>query len=909
MRDPAILEAQVQRPVLVVVAVERRHDARLGGEPAILQESSHRVRLEASVDQAREQLCPERAAALALDDLALDLQRHETGDLPKDAEIEQGGLRAGNDERDRPRRGDCDGHERDAVGGEPQDGGHRVLARARRVAERPDHRCRRVFGGGHHRDAALVVDHVDFDAEDAFDLGEERRPVASHDRVAQRLVQPERVQHARVLLAAVGLGDRARDGAEGHLERGEEQRYPALVGRGAHFRRHPRRVHPVPDRDAAEARVRDPLDPRALLPGVGRDTQPGRAQQVARAQPFRRVGQLADVRPRHLAVQSRAARVDPGPEIRQGHQVADGHGHAPLIPENKALVRFHIFAAFSADAPRRIRRFHGRRRGLAVRLGAKRRKAMLRVGVDVGGTFTDLFAWDDDAAEAGRVREAKVLTTPHDPSVGVMDAIAAANIDPSTIVTIVHGTTIATNALIERRYPEPALVTTQGFRDVLEIGSQRRRRVYDPYQVKGPPLIERSRRFTVAERMGADGTPVEPLDRDEARRVAERIAATGIQSVAVAFINAYRNGEHEEAMRDALLEVLPDAKVALSSQTRPKMRELGRFVTTAIRAALLPAVDDYIDRLQRKLEEAGCRAPLFIVKSNGGMMSGATARQRPEELIESGPAGGVAAASYLSDLLRQPSLIVTDVGGTSFEASMMEDGQGLVTDEYEIEWERPVITPMLDIRSIGAGGGSIAWIDDGGSLRVGPHSAGADPGPACYGRGGTRPTVTDANLVLGRIDPTLGGKFDLDLDAAVTAITSVAEPLGMSVLDCAEGIAQIVSENMAAAIRMVSTDRGRDPRDHVLVAFGGAGGLHAHHIAQSVGVERVLVPRFAGVGCAFGAIAMDIRHDVEATFYAATTEVDVQELNEAFAELERQVGALLEADGVDRADMTLDRTA
>jgi N-methylhydantoinase A len=493
---------------------------------------------------------------------------------------------------------------------------------------------------------------------------------------------------------------------------------------------------------------------------------------------------------------------------------------------------------------------------------------MLRVGVDVGGTFTDLFAWDAEAPEERRVREAKVLSTPADPSVGVIQVLETAGIDPAQIGTIIHGTTIATNALIERRYPEPALVTTAGFRDVLEIGRQRRRRLYDPYQVKVPPLIERSRRYTVDERMGADGSTVTPLDRDEARRIAARIAETGLRSVAVAFINAYSNGRHEEEMRDILLETMPDAAIALSSQTRPKMRELGRFVTTAIRAALLPTVGDYIGRLERKLAEAGCTAPLFIVKSNGGMMSADIARRRPEELIESGPAGGVAAGSYLSELLSAPSMIITDVGGTSFEASLMEDGVGLVTDEYEIEWERPLITPMLDIRSIGAGGGSIAWIDDGGSLRVGPQSAGADPGPACYGRGGTAPTVTDANLVLGRIDPTLGGKLRLDRDAAERAIGTVADRLGMSVLDCAEGIAEIVSENMAVAIRMVSTDRGRDPRDHVLVAFGGAGGLHAHQIAQSVGIERVLVPGFAGVGCAFGAIAMDIRHDVEATFYA-----------------------------------------
>lgn len=535
---------------------------------------------------------------------------------------------------------------------------------------------------------------------------------------------------------------------------------------------------------------------------------------------------------------------------------------------------------------------------------------MLQVGVDVGGTFTDLFAWDPDAPEAERVRQAKVLSTPSDPSVGFMQAIEAAGIDPAQISTVIHGTTIGTNALITRRFPEPALITTAGFRDVLEIGRQRRKHLYDPYQRKAPPLIARSRRFTVTEKLGADGSTVKPLDRDEARAVAEQIKALGTKNVAIAFINAYQDGRHEREMRDILLEVIPDAQVALSSETRPKMRELGRFVTTAIRAALLPVIGDYLSRVESKLREAGANAPLYVVKSNGGMMSASTARERPEEMIESGPAGGVAAGSYLSSLMEARSdLIITDVGGTSFEASLLEDGVGLVTDEYEIEWERPVITPMLDIRSIGAGGGSIAWIDDGGSLRVGPQSAGADPGPACYGRGGTQPTVTDANLVLGRIDPSLGGKFDLDVDAATEAIRSVAEPLGLSVLDCAEGITRIVSENMAVAIRMVSTDRGRDPRDHTLVAFGGAGGLHAYEIARSVGIEQVLVPPYAGVACAFGATTMDVRHDLERTFYSPLAETDLDALNDAFRSLEDDVRALLSADDVSLSDVRLERSA
>jgi N-methylhydantoinase A len=531
------------------------------------------------------------------------------------------------------------------------------------------------------------------------------------------------------------------------------------------------------------------------------------------------------------------------------------------------------------------------------------------VGIDIGGTFTDLFSWDLDAPVGEHIREAKVLSTPADPSIGFMDALRVAEIAPSNIDTIVHGTTIATNSLIERRYPEPAMITTKGFRDVIEVGRQRRKQLYEPYQVKSRPIIARNQRFTISERMGSGGETVSPVDRDEVLRVVEKIAALGVKNIAIAFINAYRDGRHEEEVAAIVRELIPDAQIALSSQTRPKMRELGRFTTTAVRAALLPIVGTYLLNLETKLREAGSTAPLYIVKSNGGMMAAETARERPEELIESGPAGGIAAGAYISRLIGHGELIVTDVGGTSFEASLMEEGRGLVVDEYEIEWERPIITPMLDIRSIGAGGGSIAWIDDGGSLRVGPRSAGAEPGPACYGRGGTLPTVTDANLVLGRIDPTLGGKLHLDLDAAHEALATIAEPLGMSVLDCAEGITEIVSENMASAIRMVSTDRGRDPRDHTLVAFGGAGGLHAHHIARSVGINNVLVPRFAGVACAFGAITMDIRHDLETTFYAETSDVDIDALNAGYESLERSVVALLLNDGVPRENVDLERVA
>jgi N-methylhydantoinase A len=534
---------------------------------------------------------------------------------------------------------------------------------------------------------------------------------------------------------------------------------------------------------------------------------------------------------------------------------------------------------------------------------------MFRIGIDIGGTFTDLYALDEANPTASGVRTAKVLSTPEDLSLGVLSALRSAGISPNQISTIVHGTTVATNALLERKYPEPAFITTAGFRDVLEIGRQRRQALYDPYQVKPEPLIRRANRYTVSEKLGSNGEVVKPLDEAELRAKAEDIRDRGIRNIAVAFINAYNSGKHEQRAREILLEVIPEAQIALSSETSPKVRELGRFVTTAIRAAMMPVVGDYMTRLEKKLVEEGSTAPLYIVKSNGGMMSASNAKEHPEELIESGPAGGVAAGAYLATLLESPNLIVTDVGGTSFEAALMENGRGLVTDEYELEWEMPVIVPMLDIRSIGAGGGSIAWIDSGGSLRVGPQSAGALPGPACYGRGGDKPTVTDANLVLGRISPDLGGKFTLDITAAEKAIATVAEPLGMTAHQAAEGILAILGENMAGAIRMVSSDRGRDPRDHAMVAFGGAGGLSAFETAWGAGVEKVIIPPYAGVACAFGAITMDVRHDLEATFYHPLADIDIAAFNSSLAGLESHARELLASDGATAESITIDRSA
>ncbi len=531
---------------------------------------------------------------------------------------------------------------------------------------------------------------------------------------------------------------------------------------------------------------------------------------------------------------------------------------------------------------------------------------MWRVGIDVGGTFTDLFAWEE---ETGQSMTAKVLTTKHDRALGVLQVIEQAQLPVDRIATLIHGSTTATNALIERSYPPAAMVTTEGFRDTIEIGRQRRQHLYDPYQTKPRPLIPRRYRLTVPERITAKGEVLVPLDEEVARKVADRIVEFELESVAVAFINAYVNPTHEQRMGEILQARLPHVYIALSSDTRPKFRELGRFVTTAIRAVLLPVMSAYFARLEAMLRERGFTGSMFIIKSNGGMMGVELSKQRPEELIESGPAGGVAYASYLSARSGFSRAIHTDMGGTSFDASIVENGQGLITHEYELEWEVPVITPMLDIRSVGAGGGSIAWVDQGGSLRVGPQSAGADPGPACYGRGGTEATVTDANLLLGRLEPTLGGKFTLDYHAAEEAVSRVAHQVGLDTLRAAEGIIQITCENMAQAIKMVLIDRGRDPRDFVLVSFGGAGPMHACFIARSLNIPQVVVPAYAGVASAFGATAMDIRHDLETFFYAPVAGVDLVRLNQMYERLEEQGRALLAQEALTQDRVSVSRGA
>ncbi len=532
---------------------------------------------------------------------------------------------------------------------------------------------------------------------------------------------------------------------------------------------------------------------------------------------------------------------------------------------------------------------------------------MWRVGIDVGGTFTDLFAWEEGGT---RQLTSKVLTTKHDRAVGVLNAIREAGIEPSGISHLMHGTTTATNALITRDYPEAAMITTDGFRDTIEIGRQHREALYDPYQQKPKPIIKRRFRYSIDERMDAKGKPVRPLDRAKALAIAEKIKAANIKSVAIAFINSYVNAAHENQMRDIVLEVNPGIYCVTSADTRPVFREHGRFATTAIRAATIPVMERYFNRLEASLKDAGFNGRLMILKSSGGITGVDYAKQHPEELIESGPAGGVAYAAYLSEMKGDcPNIIHTDVGGTSFDVSIVENGKGLVTRDHEIEWEIPVIVPMLDIHSVGAGGGSIGWVDEGGSLRVGPHSAGSEPGPVCYGRGGKLPTITDANLLLGRIEPTLGGKMQLDKAGAEAAMERLAEEFGLSAIETADGMIRIGCENMAQAVKKVIVARGRAPRDFILASFGGAGAMHACFVADSMNIPRIIVPAEAGVASAFGATAMDLRHDLEAFYFSPVADADVATINRMYAQLEKDALALLEADGLKAADIVLTRSA
>jgi len=516
-----------------------------------------------------------------------------------------------------------------------------------------------------------------------------------------------------------------------------------------------------------------------------------------------------------------------------------------------------------------------------------------RVGVDIGGTFTDLILVRDGRSCA----TAKTPTTPDDPADGVARGMAEllAGQEAADVREVVHGTTLVSNALIERKGVPTGLVTTEGFRDVLEIGREQRYDLYDLFLELPRPLVPRRRRWEVAERILADGSIERPPDLEGLRRVARRARRTGVKAVAVCLLHAYRHPRHEQRVAEVLRDELPGVAVTLSSDVAPELGEYVRASTTVANAYVLPIVEAYLERLEHRLAAAGLSAPLHVMLSTGGLAAVETARRFPVRLSESGPAAGVLAAAFWG---ADDRLLAFDMGGTTAKACLVESGRPLVTREHEVARVYrfakgsglPVREPVIDLIEIGAGGGSIARVGPFGLPQVGPDSAAGVPGPACYGRGGTEPTVTDADLLLGYLDPDrfLGGRMRLDAAAARSAVGRLAGGLGLSLEDAAAGVHRVVNENMASAARMHAVERGRDIATCTLVATGGAGPVHAWGVARSLGLRRIVVPPLAGVASAFGMLTAPPSFDFARSMPAPLPEVRWPEVRAAIAELARE---------------------
>jgi N-methylhydantoinase A len=523
----------------------------------------------------------------------------------------------------------------------------------------------------------------------------------------------------------------------------------------------------------------------------------------------------------------------------------------------------------------------------------------VRAGIDVGGTFTDAALVDAQ----GRLHVAKTRTTPGDLGDGFEVALAevasSAGIPLSGLDYLVHGTTVATNSIVQGRLARTALITNEGFRDILEIGTQQRRRVYDLWSPQPAPLVPRERCHAVRGRIGADGSEVEPLSEEDVAAVAARLLEQQVQAVAVVGLFAFVNPAHEQRIEALLDELLPGVPVACSSRVAPEFREYLRASTTVLNAALLPVAGAYVERLSGRLGGHGVAAPLHLMQSNGGVATAQRAARLPVSLAASGPAAGVIGAARLGLAAGHSQLLTFDMGGTTADIALVVDGLPQLRFQGD-QHGHPVNLPQVDVLSVGAGGGSLASVDRFGSLTVGPDSAGAAPGPACYGAGGTRPTVTDAHVVLGSLDArrALGGGVRLDRAAACAAVEAhVSDPLGIGVEAGAEAILRIANANMAGALRVVSVARGHDPRDFALVALGGAGPMHACALADDLGVARILVPRHPGVTAALGLLLADVRHDLRLTWLRRTADVDAAELDAALGVLADEGRALLAGAG------------
>lgn len=540
---------------------------------------------------------------------------------------------------------------------------------------------------------------------------------------------------------------------------------------------------------------------------------------------------------------------------------------------------------------------------------------MKTIGVDVGGTFTDLVYCD---LSTGELAIHKVSTTPHDPSQGVLTGIrelcAENSVDPADIDYVFHGTTTATNAVLENKGAKAGIITNDGFRDIVHIGRHQRVEHYSimqelPWQSR--PLIQRRYRKTVGGRLvPPTGEELIPLDEEAVRRAALELKEDGVESVAICFLFSYLNPAHEQRAKAIVEEVMPEAFVTTSSFVSPQFREFERFTTASLAAFIGPKVDRYIGHLDGALRDSGIDGDLRIMASNGGVATAKMVTEKPALTLLSGLAAGVLGGAWIGDLVERNHLITFDIGGTSADIGIIVDGVFAETDARSTSIAGfPLLMPMLDIHTIGAGGGSIAYVDRGGAFRVGPQSAGAVPGPAAYGRGGVQPTVTDANLVLGRLDPHdfLGGGMALDATASHAVIGRLAEELGLPVNETAEGVLTIINANMANAIRSRTVQKGIDPRGFALVAFGGAGPLHGAEVAAMLGIPEVIVPPYPGITSAMGLLTTDLKYDAIRTQFQVSGSVDLARLNADCRAMEQQLAAQFEADRIPADQVSFER--
>jgi len=533
-----------------------------------------------------------------------------------------------------------------------------------------------------------------------------------------------------------------------------------------------------------------------------------------------------------------------------------------------------------------------------------------RVGVDSGGTFTDVCLFED---ESGRIEVWKVSSTPDDPSRGIAQGVEEGMSGTGAVIADVayfgHGTTVGTNALIQHRGGRTGLITTEGFRDLLEIGRQKRPELYDLQADKPPVLVARDLRLEVPERVRHDGTVETALDEQAMREAVRVLRAAGVEAVAVCFLYGFVRTEHEATAHRIIAEEFPEAFACVSHEIAPEFREYERMSTVVVNAYLGPVMQRYISRLGDRLARLGLRVAPHLTQSNGGVIGFEAAARLPVRTVLSGPSTGVVAAQAVGRMVGIENLITFDMGGTSTDVALLQGGLCRIASEAVVHGY-PIKAPMLDIHTVGAGGGSIAFVDAGGLLKVGPRSAGAHPGPVCYGKGNREATVTDANAVLQTLNPThlLGGRMAIDQALAKQAIAGLADQLGMDVMATAQGILSVVVANMARAIRVISVQRGHDPRDYTLTAFGGAGPLHAARLARELDISRILVPRNPGILCAMGLLLTDLRADFATTRLQTLREAALPEVESAFAALHAQAGKWFEAEDIPTGERRLGRT-